>query len=538
MQSTTGTGRHGHGRRSRRAGRQVARRGAGLVRGAEPRPLAAAPPQQRGVPQHDHRSVRERAGGGRAGSRGDERLPFRARVARLSQQRRLPHGAVARRAEVPRRRRADRRDGRQRQQLRDLRERHAGRRLRDQLHQFVRQAGLPPAARRRRHGPLSGPLPESDLQRLRLQDRHRVDRLRDAAVAAVPLPVRARCDAHGQLRQAHAIRDRVPPLLHLPAEHAGRGAVRGRRQGRAGDAGADRGAGAAPAGRSQGRAPPRLLRAVAGHRHAARDRAGRDGLPEPRPDAAGAAAGRDARVRRRSPHVADGHLRRALHRAVHVRQRGARQALRPHGADRVDVREGRRPGARGRADAGDDARARQGDADLDRAARPQDPDGRAVPDRSGAAARRRPLQPRQDRHGRLAARAARATPHGGVVRRLPQPHGSDSASSSKASMPWAAPARWTRWACRSCSRARCQGRATPTVRWRTRRSWGRSWRKASRSASCYVTNNFRFFYGREVEQADACSLARLLVDFKGAELQPHRAAGRAHAEQTPSSTGG
>jgi hypothetical protein len=32
---------------------------------------------------------------------------------------------------------------------------------------------------------------------------------------------------------------------------------------------------------------------------------------------------------------------------------------------------------------------------------------------------------------------------------------------------------------------------------------------------CYVTNNFRFFYGREVEQADACSMARLLVDFKG-----------------------
>jgi hypothetical protein len=33
---------------------------------------------------------------------------------------------------------------------------------------------------------------------------------------------------------------------------------------------------------------------------------------------------------------------------------------------------------------------------------------------------------------------------------------------------------------------------------------------------CYVTNNFRFFYGREVEQPDACSMARLLVDFKGA----------------------
>ncbi len=33
---------------------------------------------------------------------------------------------------------------------------------------------------------------------------------------------------------------------------------------------------------------------------------------------------------------------------------------------------------------------------------------------------------------------------------------------------------------------------------------------------CYVTNNFRFFYGREVEQADSCSFARLLVDFKAA----------------------
>ena len=227
-------------------------------------------------------------------------------------------------------------------------------------------------------------------------------------------------------------------------------------------------------------------------------------------------AGRDARVRRRSAHVADGHLRGAVHRAVHVRQRGARPALRPHGADRVDVREGRRPGARGRADAGDAARARQGHQDLGRAARPQDPDRRAVPDRSGAAARRRPVQPRQDRHGRLAARAARATPH--AWRRAPAatPSWIRSASSSKASMPWAAPARWTRWACRSCSRASCRGRATPTARWRARRSSGRSWRRASRSASCYVTNNFRFFYGREVEQADACSLARLLVDFKTA----------------------
>jgi hypothetical protein len=32
---------------------------------------------------------------------------------------------------------------------------------------------------------------------------------------------------------------------------------------------------------------------------------------------------------------------------------------------------------------------------------------------------------------------------------------------------------------------------------------------------CYVTNSFRFFYGREVEAPDACSMARLLADFKG-----------------------
>jgi hypothetical protein len=31
---------------------------------------------------------------------------------------------------------------------------------------------------------------------------------------------------------------------------------------------------------------------------------------------------------------------------------------------------------------------------------------------------------------------------------------------------------------------------------------------------CYTTQAFRFFYGREVETADACSMARLLADFK------------------------
>jgi hypothetical protein len=32
---------------------------------------------------------------------------------------------------------------------------------------------------------------------------------------------------------------------------------------------------------------------------------------------------------------------------------------------------------------------------------------------------------------------------------------------------------------------------------------------------CYATQTFRFFYGREVESADACSMAQLLKDFKG-----------------------
>jgi hypothetical protein len=45
---------------------------------------------------------------------------------------------------------------------------------------------------------------------------------------------------------------------------------------------------------------------------------------------------------------------------------------------------------------------------------------------------------------------------------------------------------------------------------------GRKLAASDQVRGCYVTNNFRFFYGHEVEQADACSMARLLVDFKGA----------------------
>jgi hypothetical protein len=33
--------------------------------------------------------------------------------------------------------------------------------------------------------------------------------------------------------------------------------------------------------------------------------------------------------------------------------------------------------------------------------------------------------------------------------------------------------------------------------------------------ACYVTKSFRFFYGRDVDPADACSIAQLAKSFKG-----------------------
>lgn len=39
--------------------------------------------------------------------------------------------------------------------------------------------------------------------------------------------------------------------------------------------------------------------------------------------------------------------------------------------------------------------------------------------------------------------------------------------------------------------------------------------KSEEVKSCYVTKSFRFFYGRDVETPDACSMAQLLVSFKG-----------------------
>jgi hypothetical protein len=39
--------------------------------------------------------------------------------------------------------------------------------------------------------------------------------------------------------------------------------------------------------------------------------------------------------------------------------------------------------------------------------------------------------------------------------------------------------------------------------------------KSEEVRSCYVTKSFRFFYGRDADPADACSLAQLAMSFKG-----------------------
>jgi hypothetical protein len=256
-------GRDRHGRRSCRAARPVGGDRARDVQGAEPGALAAAAPQQRRVPQHDHRPVRERARDRRDGARGDGGVSARARVARLPQQRGLPRRADAHGAEIPRRRRRDL-DGRGRgAHLRDVRERHEGRDLRRGVHRVVRQAGVPPPAHDGRHGAVYGPLRKGHQQRLRFPNGHRVDRQRDVAVAAVPLPLRAQREARGRVRDAVALRDGLAPVLPLLAKHAGPAALHGGRRGPTRNASTDRSSGAAPARRSKGFASARVLQRVA-----------------------------------------------------------------------------------------------------------------------------------------------------------------------------------------------------------------------------------------------------------------------------------
>ncbi len=45
---------------------------------------------------------------------------------------------------------------------------------------------------------------------------------------------------------------------------------------------------------------------------------------------------------------------------------------------------------------------------------------------------------------------------------------------------------------------------------------GKRLARSEQARRCYVTNSFRFFYGREVEAADMCSMAQIMTDFKKA----------------------
>jgi len=44
---------------------------------------------------------------------------------------------------------------------------------------------------------------------------------------------------------------------------------------------------------------------------------------------------------------------------------------------------------------------------------------------------------------------------------------------------------------------------------------GRMLAQSEEVRSCYVTKSFRFFYGRDADPADACSIAELAQSFKG-----------------------
>jgi hypothetical protein len=43
---------------------------------------------------------------------------------------------------------------------------------------------------------------------------------------------------------------------------------------------------------------------------------------------------------------------------------------------------------------------------------------------------------------------------------------------------------------------------------------GRKLARSDQVRRCYATNSFRFFYGREVEDSDTCSMAQIMADFK------------------------
>ncbi len=208
--------------------------------------------------------------------------------------------------------------------------------MRDELHQHVRQARVPPSADDRRavgpHGPL-----RDQPERSRLQQRHPGRHRGGPAIGAVPLPagVRDREPRAGERRAAHVVRDGVAPVVLPLGLDARRRALRRRRRRLAQDGGPDRDAGDAPARRSEG-APGdhAVLRRVDGRRRGRERSEGPDRLrrvhaPGHERDAAG-----DALVRR----VGDLAVRRqaldAAHRPGGVREPVARPPLRHEGRHR------------------------------------------------------------------------------------------------------------------------------------------------------------------------------------------------------------
>ena len=290
----------------------------------------------------------------------------------------------------------------------------------------------------------------------------------------------------------------------------------GRRQGRAGDAGTDRGAGAAHAGRSQGRAPPRLLRAVARHRHAARASCGtgrstRTSIRRCR-RCSRARRARSSPIssrRRRAPSTRSSPRRT---RSPTRRSPGTTACTGPTGStyEKVDA-----PGRAGVLTQGmllaHDKATRTSIVRRGLKIRtdvlcqivpapPPDVDLSSLDKTATGVSQRERLEQHRTQascagchtlmdpigvvfEGFDAVGRARTIDEIG----LPVVIASELSGTRDADGPMANPAEL-----------------------------GQKLAQSEQVRGCYVTNNFRFFYGREVEQADACSLARLLVDFKTA----------------------
>jgi len=324
------------------------------------------------------------------------------------------------------------------------------RRLHDPVPDQAGPARLAPSAHRRRGRRARRPRQADPDGAQGLLRRPRVRPRCAARIAALPLPRGARHSRRresGRRRvQRHRARD--APVV-LPVEHdARRHAPRRGRRAPAHEAGGLRGPGHAPARlAARHRRGEELLHGVLPPRRARHARAGPDHLPRehahdrPR-DARGDGAvhgGHRLRPQRRLPHD--------VRFARHLRERRAREALRPAGrrGHRLRARDvARRGAACGVSRSGvvpRPQRARHGDvADVPREVHPGDAavpgDPAAAHERPGVAERRQHRQPDD-------AAEARGSPSGRALQDLPLGHWIRWAWRSRTSTRWAPPARPT-----------------------------------------------------------------------------------------------